>query len=174
LTLPCTGCIFHPVKKANSYQAKKQIPIKQEKANSYQVKQKSKFLSSKKKQIPIKNISSIAGNWPYPGGNVYGATKSFVTQFSRNLRADLLGTNLRVTNIEPGMAETEFSNVRFKGDDTKADSVYKGTAPLIGEDIADCVEWVIKRPAHVNINSIEVMSIDQAWGHLAVHRREQN
>ena len=118
----------------------------------------------------VVNIGSVAGNWPYPGGNVYGATKAFVQQFSRNLRADLLGTAVRVTNIEPGMAETEFSQVRFKGDDEKAQRVYSGAEPLRAEDIADIVAWVASVPARVNINSVEVMSVNQAWGPLAVHR----
>ncbi len=118
----------------------------------------------------IVNIGSTAGAWPYPGGNVYGATKAFVTQFSRNLRCDLLGTRVRVTCIQPGMAETEFSRVRFKGDDDKAAGVYAGAEPLTAEDIADTVLWVVNRPAHVNVNSLELMSIDQAWGPLAVHR----
>jgi NADP-dependent 3-hydroxy acid dehydrogenase YdfG len=118
----------------------------------------------------IINIGSTAGSWPYPGGNVYGATKAFVQQFSRNLRADLLGSKVRVTNLAPGMAESEFSNVRFKGDDAKADAVYHDTEPLRPEDIADIVFYTATLPAHVNINAIEVMSIDQSWGHLAVHR----
>jgi len=118
----------------------------------------------------IVNISSTAGSWPYPGGNVYGGTKAFVTQFSRNLRADLLGTRVRVTCIQPGMAETEFSDVRFKGDTDKAKNVYAGTNPMTAEDIAEAVAWVVNRPAHLNINSIEMMSINQSWGHLAVHR----
>ena len=118
----------------------------------------------------IVNIGSIAGSWPYPGGNVYGATKAFVQQFSRNLRADLLGTAVRVTNIEPGMAETEFSKVRFKGDEEKAQKVYTGTEPLVAGDIADIVVWVASLPARVNINNVEVMSVHQSWGPLAVHR----
>jgi len=118
----------------------------------------------------VVNIGSVAGSWPYPGGNVYGASKAFVQQFSRNLRADLLGTAVRVTNIEPGMAETEFSRVRFKGDDEKAERVYTGTEPLRAEDVADIVAWVASVPARVNINSVEVMSVHQAWGPLAVHR----
>jgi NADP-dependent 3-hydroxy acid dehydrogenase YdfG len=118
----------------------------------------------------IVNIGSTAGSWPYPGGNTYGGTKAFVLQFSRNLRADLAGKKIRVTNIAPGMAESEFSNVRFKGDDTKADQVYQGAEPLRPEDIAEMVWWVANLPAHVNINSIEAMPVDQSWGHLAVHR----
>ena len=116
------------------------------------------------------NIGSVAGSWPYPGGNVYGASKAFVQQFSRNLRADLLGSAVRVTNIAPGMAETEFSKVRFKGDDEKAQRIYAGTEPLLPEDIADIVVWVSNLPARVNINSVEVMSVCQSWGPLAVHR----
>ena len=118
----------------------------------------------------IVNIGSTAGSWPYPGGNVYGGTKAFVQQFSRNLRADLLGSKVRVTNVAPGMAESEFSNVRFKGDDAAADKVYAGTEPLRPEDIAEIVYWVVSRPPHVNINALEVMPVDQAWGPLAVHR----
>jgi len=120
----------------------------------------------------IVNIGSTAGNWPYPGGNVYGGTKAFVQQFSRNLRADLLGTRVRVTNIEPGMAETEFSKVRFKGDAGKADQVYRGLEPLRPEDIAEIVVWSVQRPAHVNINTLEVMSIHQAWGPYASYRKD--
>lgn len=121
----------------------------------------------------IVNIGSTAGSWPYPGGNVYGATKAFVQQFSRNLRADLLGTRVRVTNLAPGMAQTEFSNVRFKGDDAKAEGVYRDTEPLTAGDIADIVFYTATLPEHVNINAIEVMSINQSWGHLAVHRHEE-
>jgi len=121
----------------------------------------------------IVNISSTAGAWPYPGGNVYGGTKAFVTQFSRNLRCDLLGTKVRVTCIQPGMAETEFSKVRFKGDETAAAKVYEGAEALTADDIAETVAWVVNRPAHVNINTLEVMSIDQAWGPFAIHREQQ-
>lgn len=118
----------------------------------------------------IINISSIAGTYPYAGGNVYGATKAFITQFSLNLRADLLGTKIRVTNIEPGMAETEFSKVRFKGDASRAETVYQGTAPLTAEDIAETILWSLSRPAHVNINRIELMCVAQAADGLKVHR----
>jgi NADP-dependent 3-hydroxy acid dehydrogenase YdfG len=118
----------------------------------------------------IVNISSTAGEWPYPGGNVYGGTKAFVTQFSRNLRSDLLGTGVRVTCLQPGMAETEFSTVRFKGDEEKAAQVYAGTNPLTAEDVAETVAWVISRPAHVNVNTMELMCVDQAWGPFAIHR----
>lgn len=118
----------------------------------------------------VVNVGSVAGSWPYPGGNVYGATKAFVQQFSRNLRADLLGTAVRVTNIEPGMAETEFSKVRFKGDEEKAQRVYLGTEALLPEDVADVVVWVASLPPRVNINNVEMMSVNQAWGPLAVYR----
>jgi 3-hydroxy acid dehydrogenase/malonic semialdehyde reductase len=118
----------------------------------------------------IINMGSIAGNWPYPGGNVYGATKAFVQQFSRNLRADLIGKNIRVTNLEPGMAETRFSIVRMKGDREKADQVYHHTQPLTAGDIADIVLWVASLPPHVNINTLEVMPTCQSWGPFAVDR----
>jgi len=118
----------------------------------------------------VVNIGSIAGNWPYPGGNVYGATKAFVKQFSNNLRADLLGTPVRVTNIEPGMAESEFSVIRFQGDRDKADAVYQGCQPLTPIDIAETVWWVTNLPPHVNINRLEVMPTCQAFAGLAVHR----
>lgn len=121
----------------------------------------------------IVNISSTAGAWPYPGGNVYGGTKSFVTQFSRNLRSDLLGTRVRVSCIQPGMAETEFSRVRFKGNDDQAAGVYQGTDPLTAEDIAETVHWVVSQPPHVNVNTLELMSIDQSWGPFAIHREQK-
>jgi NADP-dependent 3-hydroxy acid dehydrogenase YdfG len=118
----------------------------------------------------IVNIGSTAGNWPYPGGNVYGATKAFVKQFSRNLRADLPGSAVRVTNIEPGMAETGFSVVRFKGDTKKAGQVYEGTNPLTPKDIAEIIYWVSSQPPHVNINRVEVMPVYQTWAPFAIYR----
>ena len=118
----------------------------------------------------IINLGSVAGEFPYPGGNVYGATKAFVHQFSLNLRADLLGTNIRVTNIEPGMCQTEFSVIRFNGDKEKANSIYKGVEALSADDIAETIEWVISRPAHVNINVISLMPTQQAFGGWAIHR----
>jgi 3-hydroxy acid dehydrogenase/malonic semialdehyde reductase len=119
----------------------------------------------------IVNISSVAAFYAYPGGNVYGATKAFVTQFSHNLRADLLGTTVRVTDIEPGLAETEFSIVRFKGNENRASTVYDGTKPLTAEDVADAVHWVVTRPAHVNIDTICMMPVCQAFAPLAIHRQ---
>jgi 3-hydroxy acid dehydrogenase / malonic semialdehyde reductase len=120
----------------------------------------------------IINMGSTAGEWPYPGGNVYGACKAFVHQFSNNLRADLLGTAIRVTDIQPGLVGgTEFSEVRFKGDKKKAAAVYEGTEPLMPEDIADAVHWAATRPAHVNINVIQLMPVCQAYAGLAVKRR---
>jgi 3-hydroxy acid dehydrogenase/malonic semialdehyde reductase len=118
----------------------------------------------------IVNIGSVAGDWPYPGGNVYGATKAFVKQFSRNLRADLFGTAIRVTNIEPGLAETEFSVVRFKGDAEKASKAYEGTQPITAEDIAEIIYWVVGLPSHININRLEVMPVCQTWAAFAIHR----
>ena len=119
----------------------------------------------------IVNLGSIAGTYPYPGGNVYGATKAFVKQFSRNLLADLVHTRIRVTNIEPGLAESEFSIVRFHGDRDRADAVYRGTEPLTPVDIAEIVHWVTSVPPHVNICSVEVMPVCQGCGPLAVHRQ---
>ena len=117
------------------------------------------------------NMGSVAAAWPYPGGNVYGGVKAFVHQFSLNLRADLLGTAIRVTDVQPGLVGgTEFSQVRFKGDTKRAAAVYEGTQPLTPEDIADAVHWVATRPAHVNVNSIEIMPVSQAFGPLLVHR----
>lgn len=119
----------------------------------------------------VVNIGSTAGEFPYPGGNAYGGTKAFVRQFSNNLRADLLGTPVRVTYIAPGLAGgTEFSQVRFKGDETKAAAVYANTKPLTADDVADSVYWAATRPAHVNINEITLMPVCQAFGPLAVHR----
>lgn len=120
----------------------------------------------------IINLGSVAGEFPYPGGNVYGATKAFVHQFSLNLKADLLGTNLRVTSIEPGMCETEFSEVRFRGDKIKADAVYAGMKALSADDIAEAVQWIISRPAHVNINVISLMPTQQAFGPFTTHRNK--
>ncbi len=118
----------------------------------------------------VVNVASVAGTYPYPGGNVYGATKAFVRQFTLNLRADLLGTPVRATSIEPGMAETEFSVVRFGGDAGKASKVYQGMQPLTAADIADTILWCVTRPAHVNVNALELMPVQQAFSPFAVHR----
>jgi 3-hydroxy acid dehydrogenase / malonic semialdehyde reductase len=119
----------------------------------------------------IVNLGSVAAEFPYPGGNVYGAAKAFVHQFSYGLRADLLGTNIRVTDIQPGLCKTEFSEVRFKGDKQRAEAVYEGTDPLTADDIADAIHWCVTRPAHININVVQLMPVCQAWGHLAIHRK---
>ena len=114
------------------------------------------------------NLGSVAGNWPYPGGNVYCGTKAFVQQFSRAVRSDLQGSRVRVTNLEPGLCETEFSVVRFRGDQDKADSLYEGNDPMLPEDIAEIIWWVTSLPARVNVNSLEVMPVTQSWNPLAV------
>jgi 3-hydroxy acid dehydrogenase/malonic semialdehyde reductase len=117
------------------------------------------------------NLGSIAGTYPYPGGNVYGATKAFVHQFSLNLRADLHGTGVRVTSVEPGLSGgTEFSDVRFGGDRERAATVYAGTQPLTADDIAAAIEWAASQPPHVNINVIELMPVSQSFAPLQVHR----
>lgn len=118
----------------------------------------------------IVNMGSIAGTYPYPGGNVYGATKAFVHQFSLNLRTDLHGTGVRVACIEPGMVETEFSAVRFRDDLEQARSVYEGAAALQPEDIAGAIHWVVSQPPHVNINRIEIMPTTQSSAPLRVYR----
>jgi 3-hydroxy acid dehydrogenase/malonic semialdehyde reductase len=117
----------------------------------------------------VVNIGSVAAGHAYPGGNVYGATKAFVHQFSQNLKADLLGTPVRVTVLEPGMAETEFSLVRLD-DPEKARAVYRGMQPLTAEDIAETVLWCVTRPPHVNVNVIELMPVRQAFAPFSVHR----
>ena len=118
----------------------------------------------------IVSLGSVAGTYPYPGGNVYCGTKAFVHQFSLALRSDLLGTKLRVTCIEPGMVETEFAEVRFKGDKSKAKQVYAGMQPLTAEDIADAIAWCTSRPWHFNVNTLELMPVAQAFGPFAVKR----
>lgn len=118
----------------------------------------------------IVNLSSIAGTYHYAGANVYGASKAFITYLSLAMRADLLGSPVRVTNIEPGMVETDFSMVRFKGDAQRAGAVYEGVQPLTPEDIAETIRWSIAQPPHVNINRIELMTVMQAPSGFAVHR----
>ena len=121
----------------------------------------------------IINVGSIAGSWPYFGGNVYGATKAFVKQFSLNLRADLIGTQVRVTNLEPGnVAGTEFSNVRYHGDDEKAAQVYDGFKTMTGDDISDILLWLIESPAHINVNRLEVMPVAQTYNGLTIAKQD--
>ena len=121
----------------------------------------------------IINLGSIAGNYAYPGGNVYGGTKAFVKQFSLNLRADLAGTNVRVSNVEPGLCGgTEFSNVRFKGDDARAAQVYENVQYVTPQDIANIVLWLNQQPEHVNINRIEVMPTAQTFNPLKVSKND--
>jgi 3-hydroxy acid dehydrogenase/malonic semialdehyde reductase len=116
------------------------------------------------------NLGSVAGTYAYPGGNVYGATKAFVHQFSLNLRSDLSGTGVRVTCVEPGMADTEFSLVRFSGDQSKADAVYTGMQPMTADDIAESIHWAATMPAHVNVNTIELMATAQSFAPFQVAR----
>jgi 3-hydroxy acid dehydrogenase / malonic semialdehyde reductase len=123
----------------------------------------------------VVNLGSIAGTYPYPGGNVYGATKAFVHQFSLNLRSDLHGTGVRVTCVEPGLVGgTEFSEVRFGGDRERAGAVYAGTEPLTAQDIVDAIEWATSLPAHVNINTIELMPVSQSFAPFQVYHGPQH
>jgi serine 3-dehydrogenase len=117
----------------------------------------------------IINLASVAASYPYPGGNVYGATKAFVRQFSLNLRSDLIGTGVRVCSIEPGMVETEFTLVRTGSQET-SDKVYAGVNPMTAEDIAATMLWVAGQPPHLNVNTIELMPVNQAWSPFLVHR----
>jgi len=116
------------------------------------------------------NISSVAASYPYPGGNVYGGTKAFVVQFSLGLRSDLHGTGVRVTCVEPGMSETEFTLVRTKGDQYASDKLYEGANPMTGEDIAKTLYWIATLPPHMNINRVELMPVNQSFSPFQVHR----
>lgn len=118
----------------------------------------------------IVNISSIAATYPYAGGNVYGATKAFVTQFTLGLRADLLGTGVRVTSIEPGLAETEFTLVRTRGDQAASDTLYAGAHPIVADDIAEAIDWVARLPPHLNVNRLELMPVSQSFAGFQIHR----
>jgi serine 3-dehydrogenase len=120
----------------------------------------------------ILNLSSVAATYPYPGGNVYGATKAFVSQFSLNLRSDLHGTGVRVTAIEPGMIETEFTLVRTGGDKAASDALYKGMNPMTPEDLAETLFWIATLPPHININTIELMPTSQSFAGFQVARGE--
>jgi len=118
----------------------------------------------------IVNLSSIAGTYPYKGGAVYGGTKAFVTQFSLDLRCDLAGSGIRVTSIEPGMVETEFTLVRTGWDRAASDALYGNMDPMTGEDIAESIWWVANLPPHLNINRLELMPVNQSWAGFAIHR----
>ena len=118
----------------------------------------------------IINLGSVAGTYPYKGGAVYAGTKAFVNQFSLDLRCDLHGTGVRVTSIEPGMAETEFTIVRTGGDKDASDKLYAGVRPMTADDIADTIWWIANLPPHLNINAIELMPVNQSWAGFAVHR----
>ena len=118
----------------------------------------------------IINISSVAATYPYPGGNVYGGTKAFVSQFSLGLRSDLHGTGVRVTSVEPGMSETEFTLVRTSGNQEASDKVYKGADPMTAEDVAETLFWIATLPPHMNINRIELMPVSQSFSPFQVDR----
>ena len=118
----------------------------------------------------IVNVSSTAANYPYPGGNVYGGTKAFVSQFSLNLRADLHGTGVRVTTLEPGMAETEFTLVRTHGDQSASDKLYAGAHPMTAQDIAETLWWIANLPTHLNVNRLELMPVSQSFAGFQIHR----
>lgn len=120
----------------------------------------------------IVNISSTAATYPYPGGNVYGGTKAFVRQFSLGLRSDLHGTGVRVTSIEPGMCETEFTLIRTGGNQAASDALYHGVDPITADDVAETIYWVATLPPHMNINRLEMMPVNQSWGPFQVHREE--
>ena len=123
----------------------------------------------------IINLGSIAGSYAYPGGNVYGASKAFVDHFTLNLRADLAGTGVRATNIAPGLCGgTEFSQVRYKGDEELAAKVYQDTQPLTAQDIAETALWIASLPKHININQIEMMPVCQSFAGFAIHREPSN
>ena len=119
----------------------------------------------------IVNISSTAATYPYQGGNVYGGTKAFVSQFSLNLRSDLHGTGVRVTTLEPGMAETEFTLVRTHGDQSASDTLYRGAQAMGADDIADTIYWIATLPSHLNVNRLELMPVSQSYAGFQVHRQ---
>lgn len=125
-----------------------------------------------KRKGAVINLSSVAASYPYPGGNVYGGTKAFVRQFSLGLRSDLAGTGVRVTSIEPGMVETEFTLVRTGGNHAAHDKLYGGAHPMTAQDIAETVRWVAELPAHLNINALELMPVSQSFAGFQVSREE--
>lgn len=118
----------------------------------------------------VVNLSSVAAHWPYAGGNVYAATKAFLRQFSLGLRSDLHGKGVRVTSVEPGMCETEFTLVRTGGNQEASDNLYKGVNPIQSDDIANTIHWIASQPKHININSIEMMPVNQSFAGFQVHR----
>jgi len=124
------------------------------------------------RQGAVINLSSVAATYPYPGGNVYGGTKAFVEQFSLGLRSDLHGTGVRVTSIEPGMVETEFTTVRTGGDQAASDALYRGATPMTAEDIAATMLWVATLPPHLNINRLELMPVSQSFAGFQVARKD--
>jgi serine 3-dehydrogenase len=126
-----------------------------------------------KRKGAVINLSSVAANYPYPGGNVYAASKAFVSQLSLCLRSDLHGTGVRVTSIEPGMAETEFTLVRTRGDQAASEALYSNMDPMTAEDIAETLFWVATRPPHLNINRLELMPVSQSFGGFQIARTEQ-
>lgn len=119
----------------------------------------------------IINISSTAAHYPYPGGNVYGATKAFVRHFSYNLRCDVVGSGVRVTSVEPGLCESEFTLVRTGGNQAAYDALYKGAEAIQPEDIAETLFWIATLPPHVNINAVELMPVSQTWAGFNIHRK---
>ena len=120
----------------------------------------------------IINISSVAASYPYAGGNVYGGTKAFVRQFSLGLRSDLHGTGVRVTSIEPGMVETEFTLIRTSGNQEASDTLYRGANPMTAEDIAETLFWIATLPPHININALELMPVSQSWAGFQIAREQ--
>jgi 3-hydroxy acid dehydrogenase / malonic semialdehyde reductase len=120
----------------------------------------------------IVTLGSVAATTPYKGGNVYGGTKAFIKQFARDLRTDLFGTNIKVTNIDPGAAETEFSIVRF-GNKKEADDYYEGMRPLVAQDVARTIAWVIEQPEHVDVDNIEIMSVDQTYAGFVFNKKHK-
>jgi len=128
-------------------------------------------LISKGAGASIINLGSIAGHWPYPGGNVYCGTKAFVEQFSYALRCDLSGTGVRVSNLAPGLSESEFTLVRTGGNQEAYDQLYKGADPIQPEDIAETVYWLASLPPHLNVNQLEIMPVSQAWSPFSIHRK---
>jgi serine 3-dehydrogenase (NADP+) len=118
----------------------------------------------------IINLSSVAATYPYKGGAVYAGTKAFVRQFSLDLRSDLAGSGVRVTSVEPGMAETEFTIVRTGGDKEASDKLYAGMNPMTAEDLADLFWWLANLPPHLNINTVELMPVSQSFAGFAVAR----